>query len=138
MRREKRAFTTEFRVQVAQRVLGGESVSKLQDELAINRSVLYRWRDQYRKHGAAGLDWPDGRPPGIPVPAETPKPDIGEEVALRRHIANLDRKIRQQRMQLDYFKRAFKRVKDPDQPKGDTSAQRLAVDPGNSAAGTGS
>jgi len=70
-------------------VWGGESVSKLQDELAINRSVLYRWRDQYRKHGAAGLDWPHGRPPAIPAPAVAPKPDAGEEVALRRHIADL-------------------------------------------------
>jgi transposase-like protein len=61
MSKGNRVFTAEFRVQVAQRILDGESVSKLQQELAIKRSVLYRWRDYYRKEGAAGLNRPPGR-----------------------------------------------------------------------------
>jgi transposase-like protein len=39
---------------VAQRILNGESVTSLHHELQIKRSVLYRWRDAYRKEAVAG------------------------------------------------------------------------------------
>ena len=50
-----RVFSVEFRVAVAERILNGESVSALSNELKIKRSVLYRWRDYYREQGEAGL-----------------------------------------------------------------------------------
>ena len=50
-----RVFSWEFKEEVAQRILNGESVSALHHELQIKRSVLYRWRDAYRKEGVAGL-----------------------------------------------------------------------------------
>ena len=50
-----RVFSQEFKANVAQRILNGESVTSLHRELQIKRSVLYRWRDAYRKEGAAGL-----------------------------------------------------------------------------------
>jgi transposase len=116
----KRVFCVEFRVQIAQRILQGESVSKLQHELDIRRSVLYRWRDSYRKDGAAGLDRKAGRPPGVPNP--TPQPEAREEEALRQQIAALERKVGQQALQLDFFKRAFKRVKESNQKSGSAGA----------------
>ena len=60
-----RVFTGDFKEGVAQRILNGESVSALHQEFQIKRSVLYRWRDAYRKDGAAGLQRPVGRPPGV-------------------------------------------------------------------------
>jgi transposase-like protein len=107
-------FSAEFRVQVAQRILQGESVSKLHHELDIKRSVLYRWRDAYRKEGGAGLARSVGRPAGVPNPA-TPKPGVSAEESLRQQIAVLERKVGQQAVQLDFFKRAFKRVKESNQ-----------------------
>ena len=53
-----RVFSLEFKENVAQRILSGESVTALHHELQIKRSVLYRWRDAYRKGGAAGLERP--------------------------------------------------------------------------------
>ena len=44
-----RVFRVEFRIAVARRILNGESVSALSNELKIKRSVLYRWRDAYRR-----------------------------------------------------------------------------------------
>jgi transposase-like protein len=122
MSKGNRVFTTEYRVQVAQRILGGESVSKLHHELAIKRSVLYRWRDQYRKEGAAGLNRRNGRPPGAPNPTAAAKPGSSAEEMLRRQIAELERKIGQQALQLDFFKRAFRRVKASSQTSGNTGA----------------
>jgi transposase-like protein len=59
-----RVFRVEFRIAVARRILNGESVSALSNELKIKRSVLYRWRDAHRDQGAAGLSRPKGRPSG--------------------------------------------------------------------------
>ncbi|MDR3675059.1 MAG: helix-turn-helix domain-containing protein [Acidobacteriota bacterium] len=65
---EQRVFSWEFKEEVARRMLNGESVSALHHELQIKRSVLYRWRDAYRKEGVVGLQRVKGRPPGAPNP----------------------------------------------------------------------
>jgi transposase len=106
---KNRVFTREFKEGVAQRILDGESVSALHQEVQIKRSVLYRWRDAYRKDGAAGLQRPVGRPPGIPNP---PRPVAGPEEAAARRAAELERKIGQQALDIDFLRRAFKRVKE--------------------------
>ena len=106
---KNRVFTKEFKEGVAQRILKGESVSVLHQEFQIKRSVLYRWRDAYRKDGAAGLQRPVGRPPGVPNPPRVVASP--EEIAARR-VAELERKIGQQTVDLDFLRRAFKRVKE--------------------------
>jgi transposase len=112
-----RTFTPEYRVEVAQRIEQGESVTKLHRELGIRRSVLYRWSDAYRKGGAAGLARRTrGRPPGLPDPAR-PKPGVSAEEALRQQVAALERKVGQQAIQLDFFERAFRRVKESSQAR---------------------
>ena len=78
MSQSQRTFTPEFRIEIAQRIERGESVSKLHHELEIKRSVLYRWRDALRKEGAAGLARAVGRPPGVRNPATT-KPGVSAE-----------------------------------------------------------
>ena len=127
-----REFTAEYRVGVAQRILQGESVSKLHYELAIGRNVLYRWRDAYRKEGAAGLQRKIGRPPGVAKATGTSAPKPGNSKAkpeaeheaeqLRKQVAELERKIGQQALQLDFLQRAFKRVKESSQPNANTGA----------------
>jgi transposase-like protein len=106
---EQRVFSWEFKEGVARRMLSGESVSALHHELAIKRSVLYRWLYAYRKEGVAGLQRARGRPPGVPNPPR-PAGEPGAGAALR--IAELERKIGQQALDLDFFRRAFKRVKE--------------------------
>ena len=104
---EQRVFGWEFKERVAQRMLNGESVSALHHELQIKRGVLYRWRDAYRKEGVAGLQRARGRPPGVPNPPRSAG-EPGAAAALR--IAELERKVGQQALDLDFFRRAFKRV----------------------------
>jgi transposase len=104
---EQRVFSWEFKEGVVRRVLNGESVSALHHELQIKRSVLYRWLYAYRKEGVAGLQRGAGRPPGVPNP---PRPTGEPGAAAARRIAELERKIGQQALDLDFFRRAFKRV----------------------------
>lgn len=110
MSKTNRVFSIEFRAKVVQRIMQGESVSKLHHELDIKRSILYRWRDAYRKKGAAGLARMVGRPSGVTNSA--PKRGVGVEESLREQVAVLERKVGQQALQLDFFQRAFKRVKE--------------------------
>jgi transposase-like protein len=113
MSQKGRVFSPEFRIEVARRIVAGEGVSQLHHELGIKRSVLYRWRDAYRQEGEEGLKRPAGRPPGIPNPI---KPASSEGELLRQQIAQLERKVGQQTLLLDFFRGAFKRVKESRQP----------------------
>ena len=122
---KQRVFSWEFKERVARRMLNGESVSALHHELQIKRSVLYRWRDAYRKEGAAGLQRVKGRPPGVPNP---PRPAGDGGAAAARRIAELERKIGQQALDLDFFRRAFKRVNElrrkPAEPGATASTEK--------------
>ena len=109
MKDQNRVFSPEFKQSVAQRILNGENVSALHQEFRIKRSVLYRWRDVYRKEGSAGLQRPKGRPPGVPNP---PRVAVRPEEAAARRVAELERKIGQQALDIDFLRRAFKRVKE--------------------------
>ena len=104
-----RVFRVEYRIAVARRILNGESVSALSNELKIKRSVLYRWRDAYRDQGAAGLSRPKGRPPGATTKAIS-KSNAGV-VAADQKIAELERRLGRMALENDFLRRAFKRVK---------------------------
>jgi transposase len=105
-----RVFSVEFRSAVAQRILNGESVMSLNAELKIKRSVLYRWRDAYRKSGQDGFKKTRGRPPGGTTVAVA-KPGLVATAADRR-IAELERRLGRLAMENDFLERAFKRVKE--------------------------
>jgi transposase-like protein len=86
-----RVFTVEFRVAVAERILNGENVSALSNELKIKRSALYRWRDWYREQGISGLSRRKGRPPRNPAIA-VPQPSVHTAAADQR-MAELERRL---------------------------------------------
>lgn len=111
-----RVYSLEFKLKVAQRLVNGESVSDVHDELGIRRGVLYRWRDILRKEGAAGLRL-TGRPTGVEG-----APRDGNTLESARRIAELERKIGQQALDLDFLTRAFKRVKESRQKNTGTGA----------------
>lgn len=94
-------YGLEFKILAVKRVAAGETVTSVAREVGVTRGVLNRWRKQYPEFGAAGR-LPGGlREETVPNPAE---------VAARR-IAELERKVGQQEVQIDFLKRAFERVK---------------------------
>jgi transposase-like protein len=104
-----RVFRVEFRIRVARRILNGESVSALSNELKIKRGVLYRWRDAYREQGEAGLNRARGRPR-----AETGKAirkAAAGPAAAEQRIAELEQRLGRMALENDFLRRAFKRVK---------------------------
>lgn len=110
-----RVFTRAFKLSVLNRMAAGENVSALARELKLRRKLLYQWRDQLRRGGPAALRT-RGRPrkavlaaEAAAVPRATAPP--GEMAAARARIGELERKIGQQQLELDFFKRALRQVK---------------------------
>ena len=95
-----------FKERAVRRMLAGESVSRLSRELKVRRSLLYRWRDAYRKEGASGF-----RPVGRPEWSLENKAKKAED-----RITELERKIGQQAVVIDFLRRAFRRVEELRQP----------------------
>jgi transposase-like protein len=84
-------------------MLAGEPVARLSREVKVKREMLYRWRDAYRKHGRVGLERPPGRP--------RKKAEEGEPATAAR-LRELERKVGQQALVIDFLQRACKRVKE--------------------------
>ena len=109
-RKKHELRTTKFKERAVQRMMAGEPVSRLSRELKVKRSLLYRWRDAYRKEGAAGF-----RPIGRPGWSQENKQKEAEG-----HITALECKIGRQAMVIDFLQRAFKCVEGLRRPsKGD-------------------
>lgn len=109
MAKKPRVFGADLKLKIVKRMLAGESARDLAREVKVSRTFLYRWKDLYRRFGAAGLMRRRGRPPASGVPKEA----VGETnvlVAARRRVADLERKIGQQQVELDFFRRALRQV----------------------------
>ncbi len=116
-RKKNRVYSQEFKLSAVQRMLAGENVLALSRILQVRRSLLYYWLDQYRDKGVERLRGP-GRPTfeeGVRLVA-TPA-----EVAAKR-IAELEQKVGQQTLEVDFLRKAFKRVKESRQPSTEPGA----------------
>jgi transposase len=107
-----RSHSREFKLAAIKRMEVGENVSALARELGVKRTLLYRWRDQYRSGGEARLRGRRGRPPRAEAAAMTAAQvaagDGAELVKAKRHIAELERKVGQQQLDLDFFRQALR------------------------------
>jgi transposase-like protein len=111
-----RRLSREFKLAALARMAAGENVSALSRELGVRRKLLYQWRDTVRRGGAEALRGV-GRPrsggkaaapaarPRVRVPAGVVAP--GELAQARQRIAELERKIGQQALELDFFRQAL-------------------------------
>ena len=102
-------YNFEFKKAAVERARTAPSIPKLSKELGVHNAQIYRWLRIYEEQGEEGLKLPGrvGRPArmaGAPTPPAPTDPQA--------HIAELERKIGQQAVDLDFLKRAFKRVKE--------------------------
>ena len=120
-----RTFSTEFKQAVVLRLEAGERIAAVADELKIRRKLLYEWRAAYRKLGAAGLNRKRGRKPGgaRASPDATPAPPT-ELARAQARIAELERKIGKQQMDLDFFREALRLIDARDRSSRATPSTR--------------
>ena len=107
-KRKIRQHSPEFRTEIARRMLAGEDVTAMSKAYGLARSMMYRWRDAYRKEGVAGVS----RSPGVRCGPATGKADSRTEERLRKRVADLERKLGQREMEIDFFKGVFKRLEE--------------------------
>ncbi len=128
----ERRFSREFKLAALARMEAGENVSALARALAVKRKYLYQWRERFRAGGPVAL-----RSRGRPTKAEVLAMQSGEEARLpaasaamptpappdelaraQRRIAELERKVGQQQVELDFFQRALRQVREARQHSG--------------------
>jgi transposase-like protein len=87
-------FTKEFKLAAVQRLERGSSIGEVARALEVNPNVLYRWRREIRRGpgnvfpGHGKQRWADGR------------------------IAELERKIGQQALEIDFLKGCLQRIEE--------------------------
>src|SRR5207253_8072681 len=84
------------------------NVSALADELGVRREQLYKWSRMHAAGGAEAL-----------VNAGRPRPSAQarEAADAQRRIAELERKVGEQALLIDFFKGALQRIEGSRQPK---------------------
>ena len=136
-----RRFDRAYKLAALERMAAGENVSALSRELKVRRKLLYQWRDTVRRGGAEALRGV-GRPrrgeraavverPSTAVPPGVAAPD--ELMRARARIAELERKIGQQALELDFFGQALQLMEQADRrPSGlaDATAFTASSGPG--------
>ena len=90
----RRKFTKEFKLAAIQQMEAGSSTAEVARAFEVTPKVLYRWRDEFR-HG-----------PGNAFPGSG-KPRWDET-----RVAQLERKVGQQTLEIDFLKGCLQRIEE--------------------------
>ena len=94
MSSSRRKFTKEFKLAAVRRLESGASIAEVARACEVNPNVLHRWRREFR----------DG--------VDRAFPGLGRKKADENRVAELERKIGQQTLEIDFLKRALQRVEE--------------------------
>jgi transposase-like protein len=99
-KRKRRKFSQDFKEKAVRRMVAGERPTVLSKELGVLRKDLYEWKKAYKN--------------GEPL-VKKPGPKIGSEAQggselkrARQRVAELERKVGQQALELDFFAKALR------------------------------
>lgn len=107
MRVRRKRYTEEFKRHAIERFEVCDNVSALADELGVERAMLYRWQKQLRSDGKLRSS---GRPAGAVKSRSTA--ETNDLKAARDRIAELERLVGQQRLEMDFFQGALRRFEE--------------------------
>jgi transposase len=102
-------------------------------KLGISRKLLHDWIKAWKAHGPAGLNRKRGPKPGPrklrPLAEPAAKGGSGELAQARTKIAELERKIGQQALDIDFFHKALRALEAADRQGSITPASRKSSKP---------
>ena len=90
----RRKFTKEFKLAAVRRLETGSSIAEVSRACEVNANVLHRWRREFRE----GVD--------------SAFPGLGKQKAEESLVAELERKVGQQTLEIDFLKRVLQRVEE--------------------------
>ena len=114
MTKKYRYFPEDVKRAAVKRMVDGEAASTVARDIGADRLRLYEWYHKYRDGGPEGLRRV-GRPrkqESLSARGQAWKDAPDETAALRRQIAELERKVGQQLVDLDFFRRALRHVEE--------------------------
>jgi transposase len=88
----RRNFTKEFKEAAIRRLELGASVAEVSRACEVNPNVLHRWRRELREHGAEAFT------------------GNGKSRAEENRVAELERKVGRQAMEIDFLRRCLQHV----------------------------
>ena len=103
----------DFKVAAVKRMIECANVKELAQELGVGRYALYRWLTAYQRGGPDAL-----RGPGPRAGRPRSKPRASGACETEGRIVELERKIAQQQLELDFFQRALRQVEALEQKAG--------------------
>jgi transposase len=123
-RKKRRRFTREYKLTALKRMAETDNIVALAQELGLERKLLYCWRDKYEAGGSDNLRRA-GRP-STATAAERNQP--GEPAShtvpdAQSRIAELERKIGQQQLEVDFFRAALQQVRERRRTNGAPGAK---------------
>ena len=120
--RKRRVFNREVKLSAVRRLMAGESAPRIAQELQIGPSHLSKWWANYRRYGAEGL-----RPAHRPLKADAAKLEpmaVAADLAgAQQRIRELERKVGQQQLELDFFQKALRQVGQARRPSDGSGLQ---------------
>jgi transposase-like protein len=117
--RKRRSFTRDFKLSVLKRMAETDNILALSKELGIERKLLYCWCDAFKVGGEIGL-----RRLGRPSRADRAEAALAATAGAAKRsdpagrIAQLERKIGEQQVALDFFRAALRHVGERRQTNG--------------------
>ena len=90
----RRKFTKEFKQAAVRRLESGQSAAEVARALQVHPSDLQRWRRELQEHGERAFS------------------GIGHKRAEESRVPELERKVGQQAMEIDFLKRALQHVEE--------------------------
>jgi len=92
--KSRRKFSREFKLTAVRRLESGQSVAEVARALEVHPSDLHRWRRELQDYGNRAFS------------------GIGKRRAEESRVAELERKIGQQTLEIDFLKRALQHVEE--------------------------
>jgi len=112
---KNRQFPTAYKLRAIKRIERGEGVLPVARELGISRKILHDWIKAWKAHGPEGLNRKPGRKPGPRKlrPLATYDDKRSALTRANARIAELERLIGRQQMDIDFFRKALRALERP-------------------------
>jgi transposase len=113
---KRRLFSRKFKIAAVRRVIEGEDLADVARDLGLGRELLWRWRKRVEEKGEQAL-FDVGRRKGEPQGSAE-----STEGAQQRRIAELERLVGRQQLEIRFLDKALRRVEELRQEKNDDGA----------------
>ena len=117
MSETRRKFTREFKIAAVKRMQAGQSVARLARELQVNGNQLHQWKREFTLRPSSAF------------------PGEGHRRAEETEIAQLERKVGQQAMEIDFLKGCLRQIEQLRTSQAETATPFSAARSGKNAKG---